>query len=151
MDWNVIGAIAEIAGAIAVVVSLVYLASQIKHSNHLMTLEATKYATDLVIPFMDMMLVEDDLLDLMIKDPSDLSEREQIKLKLLGRRMIVTIRQMYLAKDEIRLMEETISMCRAAYHRDKMNYGMPTVWPEYKQELPTEFVAWFEDRIVSER
>ncbi|MEQ9208433.1 MAG: hypothetical protein RLN96_01125, partial [Pseudomonadales bacterium] len=33
MNWDAIGAIGEIVGAIAVVISLVYLASQIKHSQ----------------------------------------------------------------------------------------------------------------------
>ena len=33
MDWDAIGAIGEIIGAIAVVVSLVYLAAQIKHNT----------------------------------------------------------------------------------------------------------------------
>lgn len=35
MDWNAIGAIGEIAGAAAVVISLVYLASQIRVSNRI--------------------------------------------------------------------------------------------------------------------
>ena len=35
MDWNAVGAVAELIGALAVVISLVYLASQIRMSNTL--------------------------------------------------------------------------------------------------------------------
>ena len=35
MNWDAIGAIGEIIGALAVVVSLIYLAGQIRHNNQL--------------------------------------------------------------------------------------------------------------------
>ena len=35
MNWEAIGAVGEIVGALAVVVSLVYLASQLRHANEL--------------------------------------------------------------------------------------------------------------------
>ena len=35
MTWDAIGAVGEIIGAVAVVISLVYLASQLRHSNEL--------------------------------------------------------------------------------------------------------------------
>ena len=35
MNWDAIGALGEVAGAVAVVLTLVYLAKQIHHSNKL--------------------------------------------------------------------------------------------------------------------
>jgi len=35
MNWDAIGAVGEVVGALAVVVSLIYLAGQIRHNNHL--------------------------------------------------------------------------------------------------------------------
>ncbi|NQV69442.1 MAG: hypothetical protein HQ498_05390 [Pseudohongiella sp.] len=150
MNWDAIGAVGEIAGAIAVVVSLIYLASQIRQSNRLMTLEATKYATEAVIPIADMVLADDSLIDLMIKDSEELTVRELVKLKLLGRRMIIGIRSNYLAKDDVRYLDESITMYNSIYHRDKFNYGMSLVWPDYRKELNPEFVAWFDENIVSQ-
>jgi len=149
MNWDAIGAVGEIAGALAVVVSLVYLASQIRQSNRLMSLEATKFSTDTILTLTDMVLADDKLIDLMVKDSEDLTERELFKLKMLGRRMIVAIRSNYLARDEVRSLDESTTMFSAIYHRDKFNYGMRLVWPEYKNELNPEFATWFEENIVS--
>ena len=40
MNWDMVGAIGEIVGALAVVVSLVYLAGQVSMSNRLAQSEA---------------------------------------------------------------------------------------------------------------
>lgn len=149
MDWNAIGAIGEIAGAIAVVVSLIYLASQIRHGNKLMTLEATKYISGQITPIIDMVLQNDELIDLMQKGHEELTERETAKLHLLGRRMIEAARQTYLAKDEVRDIEASILILRTVYHREKNNYGMPYVWPESKKAQTPDFAEWFEANIAS--
>ena len=47
IDWNAIGAIGEIGGAIAVVVTLVFLARQVKDASRQFTLASAAEANDL--------------------------------------------------------------------------------------------------------
>lgn len=46
MDWNAVGAVAELAGAIAVVISLVYLARQIRHNTESVRLQTFQAIID---------------------------------------------------------------------------------------------------------
>ena len=46
MNWNVIGAVSEIAGAVAVLITLLYLAQQIKQSNRQDLLAAYQHTQD---------------------------------------------------------------------------------------------------------
>ena len=42
MDWNAVGAVGEILGAVAVFLTLLYLATQIKQTNKMARFEATR-------------------------------------------------------------------------------------------------------------
>ena len=46
MDWNAIGAVGEVAGAIAVLVTLVYLATQVRHSSQQTRLALSQARTE---------------------------------------------------------------------------------------------------------
>jgi hypothetical protein len=49
MDWNAIGAVGEILGAIAVLITLIYLARQVKHGTkqaHLSSIQAVNASND---------------------------------------------------------------------------------------------------------
>jgi len=149
MNWEAIGAVGEIAGAVAVVLSLIYLASQIRHSNRLMTLEATRDASNLAVPIVDMILTDDHLMEILIKDRDSLTEIERAKLLTLGRRTIMAVRQVWLTRDEVRGFEGMISIYKAMYHREGINYGMPDVWTSFKDAHEPEFTAWFDENVAS--
>jgi len=46
MDWNAVGAVGEVAGAIAVLVTLVYLATQVRHSSQQTRLALSQARTE---------------------------------------------------------------------------------------------------------
>lgn len=46
MDWSIVGAMAEAVGAVAVVISLVYLASQIRHNTESVRLQTFQTIID---------------------------------------------------------------------------------------------------------
>ena len=149
MNWEAIGAVGEIAGAVAVVLSLIYLASQIRYSNRLMTLEATRDAFDQSLPVVDMILTDDHLMEILIKDRDSLTEVERAKLLTLGRRMIMASRQIWLTRDEVRGVEGLVRIYKAMYHREGINYGMPDVWTSFKDAYEPEFAAWFDENVAS--
>lgn len=149
MNWDAIGAFGEIAGAIAVVVSLVYLASQIRHSNNLMSMEASRFVAEQSIPIADLILENPDLMKIQIKDRNELDDLERSLLHLLGRRMIIAARQVYLSQEEVRDLDGVLRVYRGMYHRPGVNYGMPDCWPEFKKINSPDFVKWFDENIAN--
>jgi len=79
VNWEAIGAAGEILGAIAVFVTLVYLASQIKQSNNLARFTATKEILNQFNHLNEMVATDAGLREVLAKtgDISD-DEREQI-------------------------------------------------------------------------
>ena len=79
MNWEAMGATGEIVGAIAVVVTLLYLATQIRRSNELSRFNAAKEIMNQFNDLNRMVVVDSELRQLLHKD-GDLSadEREQV-------------------------------------------------------------------------
>lgn len=79
MNWDAIGAIAELLGAIGVIGSLVYLTTQLKASTQASHIEAKFRLTDRMADFGDMLINDPKLNDIMLRgrrDPESLSREE---------------------------------------------------------------------------
>ena len=61
MNWDAIGALAEAMGALAVIGSIVYLASQIRENTISNRITAKQNTTDQYAAFCNMLLLNDDL------------------------------------------------------------------------------------------
>ena len=147
MNWEAIGVIGEICGALAVVASLFYLATQMRQNNRLLVLESRKYATASIFDVVDMVLQDQTIIDLMLKPRNELNDSEKARLLLLGRRMIISIQQGY--NNNVDERDQLSSIAKAMYHREGMNYGLPDIWDEHKVVLQPDFVDWFESTIVN--
>jgi hypothetical protein len=55
MNWNAIGAIGELVGALAVVITLIYLSRQIRHANRQGEIEAFRHTWDNLNQFCDVL------------------------------------------------------------------------------------------------
>ena len=51
MDWDALGAIAELAGALGVIASLIYLGTQIRHNTRASSVEAKLATTGMLTEF----------------------------------------------------------------------------------------------------
>ena len=67
MDWDAIGAIAELAGAAGVVASLVYLATQIRHGTKARNVEAKLTTTGMHASVVDMLIADPTLNELFMR------------------------------------------------------------------------------------
>ena len=67
MNWDAIGAIAELAGALGVVASLVYLGSQIRHGTKASNVEAKLTTTGMHASIVDMLIRDPALNDLFMR------------------------------------------------------------------------------------
>ena len=90
MDWNAIGAIGEVLGALAVFVTLIYLSRQVKESNKLAKSSA---ATDVMNGFgeVNAILTTPSLAAAMAKAkaiPSDFTPAEEVQVRQLCLRVM---------------------------------------------------------------
>ena len=86
MSWDAIGAIGEVVGAIAVVISLLYLASQIRTSNKTARQSANQELMGGISEWVDMISSSGEMADIWNRgnmNPNSLSNIESIRYSLL--------------------------------------------------------------------
>ena len=79
MNWEAIGAIGEIIGAIAVVASLIYLAGQIRHNNHRARSDSLQSVLQSEMNFVSIVLENADVWDRVIAKETFSDRVEQRK------------------------------------------------------------------------
>jgi hypothetical protein len=67
MNWDALGAFAELVGAAGVIGSLLYLAAQVRTSNRAAAVQAKLESTRLLNDFMDLLIQRPELNQLMLK------------------------------------------------------------------------------------
>ena len=72
MNWNAIGAIADLVGAIGVIASLLYLASQVRASTRAAAVAAKLDSTGLLNKFIDVLIENPQLNDIYLRGIADL-------------------------------------------------------------------------------
>lgn len=79
LDWNAIGAVGEILGAVAVLVTLVYLARQLSHAQSSSQLDATERLIRGFDEINRMIVADASLRDILVKK-GELSDAEALQL-----------------------------------------------------------------------
>lgn len=103
MNWNALGAIADLLSAVAVVVSLLYVAAQLKASTRQARLDAVR---DLAVRVSDVSLAvasTPELGQLLVQggaDPDDLSPGDQARFRGLMNSLFRGFEQQYLLRRE---------------------------------------------------
>jgi hypothetical protein len=91
MNWEALGALAELVGAAGVIGSLLYLAAQVRTSNRASAVQAKLESTRLLNDFMDLLIERPELNRLMLNgrkgldslSPDDYQQFSNISLKAL--------------------------------------------------------------------
>ena len=79
MNWDAIGAIAELVGAVGVIASFLYVAAQVRGSTRASRVESKLQSTRLLHSFIDVLIETPELNDLYLRglaDPDLLSTAE---------------------------------------------------------------------------
>ncbi len=98
MNWDAIGAVAEIGATIAVFVTLVYLSIQVRHANKQRELEAYRHTWDTLNQFCDLLTQSTEnasILNRGRKSLSNLNEDELVVFEHMHLRMLNTIESWY--------------------------------------------------------
>ena len=148
MNWEAIGAVAEFVGAIAVVITLIYLISQLRQNTK--ALRSSSYAS--------IHQQEDNFLAEMARDPilarlevkatlgvENLDESERLQWSWLGRRIVYMFQNFHYQR-QVGGVEESIAAGWDNAWRVFLtsNKGVRQTYETVKPSLSTIFIAYSE-------
>ena len=141
MTWDAIDALSSVIGTVAVVVSLVYLAIQVRNQNKESRLAAIH---EISVAFRDSMtsLLNDDNASLILKanaDVNSLNDNERLKVLVLAQRFLRVWEEAYFQYTSNRLDNRIWQNMVAQYLSLLGGPGMAYAWEMRKQFFDGEF------------
>ena len=110
LNWDAVGAVAELVGAIAVVVSLLYVATQVRESTRQARRDATRELASRISDVSLAVATNPDLGALIVQagvDPSKLSPGDQARFRGLMNSLFRGLEQQFLLRRERALDDES--------------------------------------------
>ena len=99
MNWDAIGAVGELVGAAAVVITLIYLSRQIRHANQQGEIEAFRHTWDNLNQICDAFAESKEKADILIRGREDLSSldpEEELIFEHIHIRLLNTLESWHL-------------------------------------------------------
>ena len=153
MNWEAVGAIAELAGALGVIVSLVYLASQIRQNTKSLQSNAFQAVSDSAIQRFLALAQDDDLADLYLTGISDwksLSARERLQFDMWMRASLRGFENYYYQHKNGLLEEQLWAAHLEALRANVAPKGFAEWWLRARVTFSADFVDTV-DRIIAEQ
>ena len=146
MNWDAIGAIAEVLGVIAVFVTLVYLAYQLRQNNILLKEQAKYHMLQNLISYHDKFVDNPELVKTMYGQ--QLSEAENLHLRRLSGAVAIFFRWNweYLRAQERIFGFTDVPTNAFAYEYSKANLG--EFWDDVKQIYDPGFVTFMDREVI---
>ena len=147
MNWEAIGAAGETIGAMTVLITLIYLARQMKQNNALMREQASYNMLQNQLSYYDGMAREPRLVNIVYDIPeSDLEATERAKAESPATAAFFRWPWASLRTQEAILSEEELPI--AGFRREWDRAKFLPHWQEQKYMLHPEFVSFVERNIV---
>ena len=147
-----LGQAVGILANVGVIAGIVFLGLELRQSNEQSMLQAEEEAIDRRTAVVELGIENPDLVELLGKDETKLTESERDRLILLGIRALLNMEDQYRdVQRGIVASESLIRTLRPVYRRPRLNYAAPLAWETFKPRADPAFVQWFEENVVSER
>ena len=134
MNWEAIGAVGESLGSVAVLVTLIYLASQVRQSNHLARFNATKEIVNQFNQLNQLVATDADLRKLLAKS-GELSSDERDQIYNFAIMWCNVWLSAQIALDNHQVEQETYAACAKDVHVELAR------WPNFR----TGVEQWLEN------
>ena len=148
MNWDAIGAIGEIIGAIAVIVTLIYLAIQIRDSARASRSAAVTDATTAMQAFYQELGSNPMVSQLFLQgstDPDSLSREDQFQYLMLMHSLFLGYQRNFFLTQEGTLNVEVRDTVGTAINAVNHLPGVYLYWKQRKAYFQPEFITWVED------
>jgi hypothetical protein len=139
----------SILANLGVLVGVVFLVIELRQNSDLLGMEIRSSAQNRIAGVTDLLIENPHILELLRRDPGDLTPTEYDTLVLLGIRSLSNFESAY---GDVRqgLVDEAefVRRLKAIWNRPNLNYAMPLAWPTFRQRGSPEFVEWMERNVV---
>ena len=142
MNWEAIGAIGEIVGALAVFLTLVYLAMQIRQNTKAVQASAVDASISKVTSVRQSMYENAEVSRIYMKglaDPDDLDEESRTRFRLLMHNILLSISNIYSQTSLAGLSVSTWESQLVLLTRVVTSPGGRWFWKEYQLEFEEIF------------
>ncbi len=140
-----------IATNVGVIVGLMFITLEYRQNNELLMVESSANRSSQSNSFVDLVIQDPTLIELMNKDSTELSKVESDRLTLLGIRLLLLFEAQYEATVAGHGFSEAQlrGIHRAVYRRESLNYGVPYAWLTFKSRGESDFTRWFETQVIN--
>ncbi len=153
MNWEAIGAIGEIVGAITVFATLIYLAIQIKHGAQAARSAAVTDAITGMQAFYQELGTNQQASKLFLEgmtDPDSLSEQDRFQYIMMVHSAFLGFQRSFFLAQEGTLDVGLRDSILTAVHAVNQMPGTHFYWRQRKSYFQPEFVCWIEDLLARE-
>ena len=150
MNWNALAAVAELIGAVAVVLSLLYLAAQIRQSTRTMRSAAFQSTIGFATAFAESLSRDPDLAAVFlagISDYSSLNETDRLRFHFQMISMLRRYENMHYQSRMGLLHDEQWEGLRESLHHIIVNPGATAWWKENARLFNIDFGSFVDRRL----
>lgn len=152
MNWDAVGAIGEIIGALAVFVTLAYLAVQIRQNTKAVSASALDSSVNAVSAIRSTVLASSEVTEILLKgyeNPEGLTEVERARFRLLLTNVLWSALNLYAQSNYAGLSEGIWVSQKHVLERILDTPGGKWFWANYRQEFESGFAGEV-DKIIAE-
>ncbi len=147
-----LGQTITILANLGVIAGIVFLGIELRQNNELLSAQVRSTRVDNRVSITDILFENPEVIELLGRDTSSLSQVELDRIRLLGIRALVQTEWTYgEAVRGFQDLGQLESLMRGLYRRERLNYGMPVAWETFREVADPQFAAWFEENVVYER
>mgnify|MGYP006098957169 CR=1 FL=1 len=150
MNWEVIGAVAELAGSVGVILTLVYVATQIKQANVGMRVSAKQEMSRQYGEFADQIIEDVDLAELFLagNEGEELDRIQRLRYFTMMEKATWQFSSMYFQQQHQALPAEEWHQTKVLIQRTCISVGYRKWWSINSPRYELDFVA-FIDNLLS--
>ena len=152
MNWEAIGALSEFVGAVAVVITLVYLAIQIRQNTRAIRLDTGHDITEEYRDIFALMAENKELAELVHRaahDPDSISGTDKVQYYALNSNFIRALENAYFQHNENALDRKQWSGMRRMLKDYAQLPAFREYWPNRKHWFSNEFQEFMESDILT--
>ena len=148
MNWEAIGAVGELVGALAVLVTLVYLSMQIRQNTKSVQAAAVDSANSQVSKIREVIFADADVANMYrrgTEDPASLSEDDTIRYRLLMHNILLSLSNS-ITQTSVSGLSEVMSQVELVLLRRLVgSAGGRWFWDTYRDEFEESFRGLIDD------
>jgi hypothetical protein len=153
MNWEAIGAVGETVGALAVLVTLIYLTMQVRQNTKAVQASAIDSANSQASRIREVIFADADVANMYRRgneDPASLNEDDIIRYRLLMHNILLSISNVITQASVTGLSENTWQVQLPILIRIVSTAGGRWFWKTYRHEFEESFREIVEDLLPSQ-